>query len=798
MTLFKYGAKRVYGIQDGFKGVSDPKSWCELTPDFVKEINHRGGTILHSQRGNPPHIKMAEILREQRIRQLFVLGGNGAHKGILQLCQALAELEYECACVGVPSTIDNDMPMTDKTFGFDTACSVAKTIIDAAYVEATCNANCIGFVKLPGHESGSLTVMSVLATRHVDLCLIPEMTVSLDKVLDHCEAIMTTKGYGVIVISDGCGEKLFTAGDTPEDGDVGPWLKDKVLKRFKDRGKPLTIKYLDPTYMLRSQPANASDSVFCGMLAEHAVHGAMAGLTCFTTAKLYERYIYIPLNANTTRSKQVNPQGRWCMRMRFTTRQPAFEPDGFKYGSSEGNPQAIGGSLEDVSTEVPLEEVLLPGSTVTRFECASLGSTFPSKNLPNTVKSLSFTPIGDRTWSMQAVTQPNSSANEPRNYLQMLRSGPRSVLHFDVTEPGATAAIVTCGGLCPGLNDVIRELTIMLQTYGVQTVYGIIGGFKGCVNEDSWITLTEEYVQTIHMKGGTILVSDRGNPPHSEIAKALQKRNVRQYFVIGGDGSHKGAMQSFDAMTELGHECAVVGIPKTIDNDIMLVDRTFGYDTACEEARQAIDSGYVEATTNANCIGLVKLMGRHCGWIAAAASLASQHVDVCLIPEMDVSLDKLLSHIASVLKRQKYAVVVVAEGCGDTLISGTGATDAGGNKLLADVGTYLKDEIIGHCKSNRIPVSIKYIDPTYMIRAVPANASDSIYCSVLAQQAVHGAMAGYTGFCVGKVDERFVMLPIHSIVDKGSRKVGLTSTTYKRLVAATGQPNFSARSASKS
>jgi len=631
--------------------------------------------------------------------------------------------------------------------------------------------------------------MSVLASRHVDLCLIPEMIVTLDKVLDHCEALMTSKGYAVMVISDGCGEQLFNAaGDRPEDGDVGPWLRDKVLKRFKEQGKPLTIKYLDPTYMLRSQPANASDSVYCGMLAEHAVHGAMAGLTCCTTAKLYERYVYLPLNAVTTRSKRINPKGRWCMRMRFTTRQPAFEPDNFKYESSASNLEGQG--LEDISTDVPLEEVLLPGSTVTRLECASMGSMFPSKNIPNTVKSLSAEAIADRSWSMQAVAQPNGSDNQPRTYLQMLRSGPRSILHFDVNEPGASAAIVTCGGLCPGLNDVIRELTIMLQTYGVKTIYGIIGGFKGCVNLDSWITLTEEYVQSIHMSGGTVLVSDRGNPPHSEIAKALQQRNVRQYFVIGGDGSHKGAMQSFEAMTALGHECAVVGIPKTIDNDIRLIDRTFGYDTACEVARQAIDSGYVEATTNANCVGLVKLMGRHCGWIAAAASMSSQHVDVCLIPEMKVSLPKLLSHVLAVLGKQKYAVIVVAEGCGDTLISGTGATDAGGNKLLADVGPYLRDAIIAHCKSNRVPVSIKYIDPTYMIRAVPANASDSIYCSVLAQQAVHGAMAGYTGVTVGKVDERYVMLPMHSIVDKGSRTVALTSTTYKRLMAATGQPNF--------
>jgi len=292
------------------------------------------------------------------------------------------------------------------------------------------------------------------------------------------------------------------------------------------------------------------------------------------------------------------------------------------------------------------------------------------------------------------------------------------------------------------------------------------------------------------MLGGSILVSDRGNPPVEDIAKVLQRRGIRQYFVLGGDGTHAGAMETFKAMTAINHECAVVGVPKTIDNDIQLLDRSFGFDTACTEAKVAIDSAYAEATTNANCVGLVKLMGRHCGWISMLASLSARTVDVCLLPEMNISLPKVLAHIGDTMKRKKYAVVVVAEGCGDTIISGTGETDAGGNVALADVGIYLKNEISKYCSQNGIPTTIKYIDPTYMIRSVPANSKDSEYSSILAQHAVHSAMAGYTGITVGKVDERYVMLPIHSIVGKGSRAVDLKGSLFDFLVGSTRQPNF--------
>jgi len=170
--------------------------------------------------------------------------------------------------------------------------------------------------------------------------------------------------------------------------------------------------------------------------------------------------------------------------------------------------------------------------------------------------------------------------------------------------------------------------------------------------------------------------------------------------------------------------------------------------------------------------------------------LANRCVDVCLVPEMKISLPKLLDYVEQVMRRQKYSVIVVAEGCGDTIISSGAEKDAGGNKVLADIGPYLKDQLTGHLKKQGLPITIKYIDPTYMIRAVPANAFDSIYCSGLAQQAVHGVMAGYTGFTVGKVDQRHVMLPIHAITRGGARIMDKSGRWFERLLMSTGQPDL--------
>jgi len=802
MTFFRYGVERVYGIPNGFKGVVDQRSWTLLDPLGVQDIHEKGGSILKVQRGNPPHSEIAAALKESNVRQFVVLGGDGGLKGVLQTLTALTELRHECACIGIPATIDNDIPLMDGTFGFSTACTVAREAIDAAYVEATCNANCIGFVKLEGKQSGFLALHTTLASRHVDICLLPEMEIDLNKVLAHTETLMATKKYAVVLCADGAQESLFrSAGTRPEHGDVGIWLKDRILAHFKQIAKPLTIKYIDPTYMVRTAKPNAADSVYTATLAEHAVHGAMAGYTGAAIAKLYERIILMPIQAISKSPKRtVNMRGRWIARMLATTKQPSFEPDGFEYKSSkETDPAGVHSSeMSKISIPLKLSDCLSEGTTIQRLECTNLGTTFPSRNVESPLEHSSLTSIcGDtkafiqhNSWTTQTFVRVNSADTAAQTYLQMLRSGPRKVLHFDPKEPGSGAAIVTCGGLCPGLNSVIRELANMLHMYGVEKVYGIIGGYKGCVKDDEWIELTDSVIQDIHLQGGTILVADRGNPPNSEIAKVLQRRNIRQLFVLGGDGTHAGAQATFVEMTKLGHECAVVGVPKTIDNDIQIIDRSFGFDTACTEAKRAIDSAYVEATTNANCVGLVKLMGRHCGWIALRATLAARYVDVCCIPEMDISLDKLLEYIASVMRRKKWAVIVVAEGCGDTIIKSDGGADAGGNKKLADVGIFMKDQITSHCKKNAIPITVKYIDPTYMIRSVPPNAQDSELCSLLAQQAVHVAMAGYTGITVGKVDERFVTLPIHSITNQGQRKVSLNSPDFERLMGTTLQPRF--------
>eukprot|EP00929_Paragymnodinium_shiwhaense_P116507 TRINITY_DN860_c0_g4_i1.p1 TRINITY_DN860_c0_g4~~TRINITY_DN860_c0_g4_i1.p1 ORF type:complete len:3066 (-),score=802.16 TRINITY_DN860_c0_g4_i1:310-9507(-) len=802
-ALQTYGVKHVFGVRNGFGGIQEPENWFELDGETVQDIHNEGGTILRNARSYPegdtrraPNTDTVAALKEKNVRQLFILGGDGSHRGVSRIFKGLQDLGHECAIITVPSTVDNDIPLTDVTFGFNTACAEARNAIDCAYVEARCNANAIGLVKLSGAKSGHVVLQTTLASRHVDICLIPEMSIDLDKLLNHCEHLMATKGYAVVVVAEGCNTPLcLNTGEDPKDVDIGQWLKAKITERFKQNSKPLTIKYIDPTYMIRSTKGNANDSVFCSDLASHAVHGAMAGFTGVSVLKAYERYVYMPIEAIVySPERHVNPKGRWFARLCFTTGQPSFDPDeGSPACRTMSNKYSVD-NLIKLSTPTDLAKILKPGFQVERLEILNLSEKFPSRNVATPLKTGELRTAlvsSGNAWCTQTIMRKNAMEEVGGKYFQFMRSGPRQNLHFDPQEEGATAAIVTCGGLCPGLNSVIREIVKMLKAYGVKTVYGIKGGYKGCVQPDTWIELTEKYVQDIHMKGGSVLVSDRGNPPHAQIAASLKSKQVRWYFVLGGDGTHQGAMETFEAMTELGYECAVCGVPKTIDNDIQMLDRTFGFDTAVMEAERAIDSAYVEATTNANCIGLVKLMGRHCGWIAAMGTLAARHVDVCLIPEMSISMQKLCAHVSTVLKRKKYAVVVVAEGCGDTMIdSSEMGKDAGGNKMLADVGPYLKDQLTAHCKKDGIPVTIKYIDPTYMIRSVPANAFDSMYCSTLAQQAVHGVMAGFTGFTVGKVDERYVMLPVHSITRKGPRVIDRNGRTFERLLATTQQPSF--------
>ncbi|XP_024022456.1 ATP-dependent 6-phosphofructokinase 3 [Morus notabilis] len=361
----------------------------------------------------------------------------------------------------------------------------------------------------------------------------------------------------------------------------------------------------------------------------------------------------------------------------------------------------------------------------------------------------------DDTVAKQIVVHKNS----PRG-THFRRAGPRQKVYFESDE--VHACIVTCGSLCPGLNTVIREIVCGLYyMYDVHRVLGIEGGYKGFYARNT-IPLTPKVVNDIHKRGGTILGTSRGGYDRGMFLQT-------QVYIVGGDGTQKGAAVIFEEIRRRGLKVAVAGIPKTIDNDIPVIDKSFGFDTAVEEAQRAINAAHVEAESIENGIGVVKLMGRHNGYIAMYATLASRDVDCCLIPESPFYLEGpggLFEYIEKRLKENGHMVIVVAEGVGQEILSESMRTahqqDASGNKFLQDVGLWLAQKIKEHfSKKQKMTINLKYIDPTYMIRAVPGNASDNVYCTLLAHSAIHGAMAGYTGFTVGPVNGRHAYIPFH-------------------------------------
>lgn len=376
------------------------------------------------------------------------------------------------------------------------------------------------------------------------------------------------------------------------------------------------------------------------------------------------------------------------------------------------------------------------------------------------------------------------------------RAGPRQRVYFAPDE--VQAAIVTCGGLCPGLNTVIREIVCALYNmYGVTKVLGIDGGYRGFYSKNT-IKLTPKVVDDIHKRGGTIIGTSRGGHDKPKIVDSIQDRGINQVYIIGGDGTQKGAAVIYQEVRRRGLKTVVAGIPKTIDNDIPVIDRSFGFDTAVEEAQRAINAAHVEAESAENGIGVVKLMGRYCGFIAMYATLANRDVDLCLIPESPFYLEGeggLLEYVEKRLKDNGHMVIVVAEGAGQELLaaeslSSSTAQDASGNKLLQDVGLWLSDKIKAHfARMPSMPITLKYIDPTYMIRAVPSNASDNVYCTLLAQSCVHGVMAGYTGFTSGLVNGRQTYIPFNRITEKQNNVV-ITDRMWARLLSSTNQPSF--------
>ncbi|XP_024377287.1 ATP-dependent 6-phosphofructokinase 6 isoform X2 [Physcomitrium patens] len=376
------------------------------------------------------------------------------------------------------------------------------------------------------------------------------------------------------------------------------------------------------------------------------------------------------------------------------------------------------------------------------------------------------------------------------------RAGLRDKIYFKSED--VRACIVTCGGLCPGINTVIREIVCGLWTqYGVRDISGIEGGYRGFYSRNT-ISLNPKVVSDIHKRGGTYLKSSRGGHDTHKIVDSIQDRGFDQVYIIGGDGTQKGANAIHEECKRRGLKVAVAGIPKTIDNDLDVIDKSFGFDTAVEEAQRAINAAHVEAESIHNGIGVVKLMGRYSGYIAMHATLASRDVDLCLIPEVPFYLHGpggLIEFVHHRLRENGHMVIVVAEGAGQELMAETMGSldkmnDASGNKLLLDVGLWLCNHLKEHfLKAFREPLNLKYIDPTYMIRAIPSNASDNVYCTLLAHSAIHGAMAGYCGFTVGPVNVRHCYIPIARVVAT-SRRVNVADRMWARLMSSTNQPNF--------
>ena len=418
------------------------------------------------------------------------------------------------------------------------------------------------------------------------------------------------------------------------------------------------------------------------------------------------------------------------------------------------------------------------------FTIATLGEC----RIPSPMSGVRFTSDEERVLYHATLERLNACLDTGAAPPAMESAGPRRMLFFDPAK--LACGIVTCGGLCPGLNDVIRAVVRSLHHhYSVNKVYGFRFGYEGLVRRIGHqpLELTPESVHGIDETGGSILGSSRGPQDTAEMVDYLEELGVGILFAIGGDGTLRGAQQIGEEAWRRGVKISVIGIPKTIDNDISFVQRTFGFETAVTAAQRATSAANVEAEAARNGIGLVKLMGRDSGFIAAYSALVNDEVNFCLVPEVPFTLNGFLSALQRRLERRSHAVIVVAEGAGQDLMAKSQERDASGNVKYGDIGIFLRDAITDYFKRIGMDITLKYIDPSYTIRSVPATPHDSAFCLLLGQSAVHAGLSGRTNMVVSFWNHQFTHVPI-SLAVSARKKIDPEDSLWSSVVASTGQP----------
>jgi 6-phosphofructokinase 1 len=408
--------------------------------------------------------------------------------------------------------------------------------------------------------------------------------------------------------------------------------------------------------------------------------------------------------------------------------------------------------------------------------------------IPSPMEGIRFTDDSERVIYHAFIDDIRRLVREGKEPPSMELAGPREKIFFDPST--LACGIVTCGGLCPGLNDVIRPIVLSLHHhYGVRTIYGFPYGYEGLAPKFGHepVVLTPQVVAQINEMGGTMLGSSRGNQDVPVMVDTLERMKIGILFCIGGDGTQRGALAIGEEARRRGLKLSVIGIPKTIDNDISYVQKTYGFETAVSEAKRATYAAHAEAAGARNGIGLVKLMGRDSGFIAAYSVLVDNQVNFCLIPEVPFTLAGLLDALKQRLDRRGHAVIVVAEGAGQELFEATGERDASGNIKYGDIGILLRDSIKEHFKRTGMEINLKYIDPSYIIRSQTANPHDSAFCLLMGHNAVHAGMAGRTGMIVGFWNHQFTHVPISAAVSS-RKKIDPAGWVWSSVLASTGQP----------